>query len=146
MPSAEQLQKLWLLSDTVLYPEAIAFIRRLVQDEECAPLPASQVMGLLNVTNIPRYSELDTFIKHQRDRDWTPSKLDIKKFYTELEKILTAMKNKRIKDEFQLVPQDLSPRESSQQVDELMALLAHDFIQHLLAENGVLAAGRAYRR
>ncbi|HYU72059.1 MAG TPA: hypothetical protein VEL31_05225, partial [Ktedonobacteraceae bacterium] len=80
MPSAEQLQKLWLLSDTVLYPEAIAFIRRLVQDEECAPLPASQVMGLLNVTNIPRYSELDTFIKHQRDRDWTPSKLDIKKF------------------------------------------------------------------
>ena len=146
MPSAEQLQKLWLLSDTVLYPEAIAFIRRLVQDEECAPLPASQVMGLLNVTNIPRYSELDTFIKHQRDRDWTPSKLDIKKFYTELEKILTAMKNKRIKDEFQLVPQDLSPRESSQQVDELMALLAHDFIQHLLAENGVLAAGRAHRR
>ena len=146
MPSAEQLQKLWLLSDTVLYPEAVAFIRRLAQDEECAPLPASQVMGLLNVTNIPRYSELDTFIKHQRDRDWTPSKLDIKKFYTELEKILTAMNNKRIKDEFQLVPQDLSPRESSQQVDELMALLAHDFIQHLLAENGVLAAGRAHRR
>ncbi len=146
MPSAEQLQKLWLLSDTVLYSEAVAFIRHLVQDEECTPLPTSQVMGLLNITNAPKYSEVDTFIKHQRDRDWTSSKLDIKKFYTELEKTLTAIKNKRIKDEFQLVSQNLAPREASQQVDELMALLAHDFIQHLLAENGVLAAERAKER
>ena len=47
MPTPSQLQKIWLLSDTVLYPEAISFIRNLVEEQECDPLPASQVSGLL---------------------------------------------------------------------------------------------------
>lgn len=43
MPTTTQLQKIWLLSDTVLYPEAVSFIHKLVEDQECNPLPASQV-------------------------------------------------------------------------------------------------------
>lgn len=49
MPTPVQLQKIWLLSDTVLYPEAITFIHKLVEEQECNPLPASQVSGLLSI-------------------------------------------------------------------------------------------------
>ena len=49
MFTISQIEKISLLSDTVLYPEAVAFIRRMVYEEDCTPLPTSQVMGLLNV-------------------------------------------------------------------------------------------------
>ena len=146
MPSSEQFQKLWNLSDSVLYPEAVAFIRRLVYDEDCSPLPASQVTGLLNIANASTYTELDRFIKHQRERNWPESRKDIRTFYTELEKLLTTMKNKRIRDEFHLVLEGLNNRETNQEIDELMALLAHDFVQHLVAENGLLAVEMASQR
>src|SRR5947209_20199867 len=103
MLSTAQIQKISLLSDIVLYPEAVAFMQRLVRDEACSPLPASQVTGLLNIANGSKYSELYEFVKHQRDRNWPESKSDIKKLYTELEKMRTVMRNKRLKDEFHLV-------------------------------------------
>jgi hypothetical protein len=146
MPSPEQMQTLLNLSDMVLYPEAVAFIRRLVYDEECMPLPASQVTGLLNIANASSYAELDRFIKHQRDRNWPESRKDIKTFYTELEKLFATMKNKRLRDEFHLVQVNRSNKESNREIDELMALLAHDFIQHLIAENTLLAVEKAAQR
>jgi hypothetical protein len=146
MPSLEQLQKIWSLSDSVLYPEAVAFIRRLVNEQECSPLPTSQVMGLLNIANTPSYGELERFIRHQRERDWQESKKDIKTLYTELEKLLTTMKNRRLKDEFHLLREGLSSREARQESDELMALLSREFIQHLVAENGLLALRQARRK
>ncbi len=48
MPTPAQLKKLWLLSDTVLYPEAVAFMQKHARESE--PLPTSQVMGLFNAT------------------------------------------------------------------------------------------------
>jgi hypothetical protein len=105
MPSSEQLQGLWNLSDTVLYPEAVAFIQRLINEQGCATLPASQVTGLLNMANAATYSELERFIQHQRERNWPESKKDIKTFYTELERWFAAVKNRRLKDEFHLVGQ-----------------------------------------
>ncbi len=146
MPSLEQLQKIWNLSDTVLYPEAVAFIRRLVNEQECSPLPTSQVMGLLNIANARSYGELERFIRHQRERDWQESKKDIKTLYTELEKLLTTMKNRRLRDEFHLLREGLSSREARQESDELMAMLSREFIQHLVAENGLLALGQARRK
>lgn len=146
MLSPEQLQKIGSLSDSMLYPEAVAFIRRLVNEQECSPLPTSQVMGLLNIANAHSYSELERFIRHQRERDWQDSKKDIKVLYEELQKFLTTMKNKRIKDEFHLVSDGLSNREARQESDELMALLSRDFIQHLVAENGMLAARQTNRQ
>jgi hypothetical protein len=146
MPTPAQLQKIWQLSDSVLYPEAVAFVHRLVNEEECSPLPASQVTGLLNIANAASFSELGRFIRHQRERNWPEAKKDIKTFYTELEKLLTKMKNKRIKGEFQLIREGLSSKETSREIDELMALLSHDFIQHLVAENGLLAVKKATER
>lgn len=142
MPTPAQLQKVWLLSDTVLYPEAVAFMRKLVEEHDCNPLPASQVAGLLNVAESARYDELNRFVLHQRDRNWPPSKSDIKTFYTALEEKLSLMQRKRLKDEFHLL-MDTAGRSASdirQEFDALMALLAREFIQHLLAENGALAA------
>lgn len=146
MPSPEQLQKIDSLSDSVLYPEAVAFIRRLVNEQECSPLPTSQVMGLLNIANAHSYIELERFIRHQRERDWQDSKKDIRVLYEELQKFLTTMKNKRIKDEFHLLSDGLSNKEARQESDELMVLLSRDFIQHLVAENGMLAARQTNRQ
>lgn len=149
MLSNAQFQKIWLLSDTVLYPEAVSFIRKLVQEQGCDPLPTSQVAGLLSIAEATRYDELHRFVLHQRDRNWPPSKRDIKTFYTALEEILSNMQRKRLKDEFHLIPDDIQGRnvsEARQELDELMARLAREFIQHVVAENGVLAAQRAEER
>jgi len=150
MPSPAQLDTLCNLSDMVLYPEAVAFMRRLIYDEECMPLSSAQVNGLQNVANTASYADLERFIKHQRDRNWPESKRDIKILYTELDKFFTTMKNKRLRDEFRLLQGKHHVQEVNQEIDELMALVAHDFIQHLVAENGLLAiksaAGRARRR
>ncbi len=146
MPSPAQLDTLWNLSDMVLYPEAVAFLRRLVYEEECMPLPTAQVIGLQNTANASSYAELERFIKHQRDRDWPESKQNIKILYTELDKLFTTMKNKRLCDEFHLLQEKCNSKEKKQEVDELMALVAHDFIQHLVAENGVLATEKVSRK
>jgi hypothetical protein len=148
MPTSTQLQKIWLLSDTVLYPEAIAFIQNLVEEQECNPLPASQVAGLLSIAESSKYDELYRFVVHQRDRDWPPSRRDIKTFYTALEEKLSLMRRKRLKDEFHLIVDEhgKSAQELRQESDELMALIAHEFIQHLVAENGLLTTAAADQR
>lgn len=144
MPTPKQFRKLRYLSDAILYAEAVAFIRRLVNEQDCSTLPASQVMGLLNIANASSYTELNNFIKHQRERNWPMSKSSIKIFYTELEKVFITMR-KRIKDEFDLIEHD-SANKAAQETEELMVLLARDFIQHLIAENGLLAVEKAKER
>jgi hypothetical protein len=148
MLSNAQLQKIYLLSDTVLYPEAVSFIRKPVQEQGCDPLPTSQVAGLLNIAEAVKYDELHRFVLHQRDRNWPPSKRDIKTFYAALEEVLSLMQRKRLKDEFHLMPdmQGRSVSEVRQEVDELLGRLGREFIQHLVAENGVLAAQKAEER
>lgn len=158
-------QKISLLSDTVLYSEATLFIRKLVKDDSsslpksliflqqlveteghCDPLPTSQVTGLLSIARASRYVELEKFVRHQRDRNWTGSRSNIKQFYTALEKFLSNMKRERLKNEFHLGSDGLPNKEASREADELMARLAHDFIQHLVAENGLLAQQEQARR
>jgi hypothetical protein len=146
MPTAVQLKKIWLLSDTVLYPEAVAFMRKHVQESE--PLPTSQVMGLFNATASEQYPALYQFVTHQRDRNWPYSRMHIKKFYTALEETLTRLHRTRLRNEFHLL-EDVPGRgvnETRQEMDELMALLAREFIQHVLAENGVLLQAEEERR
>jgi hypothetical protein len=138
--SERQLQQIWQISDTVLYTEASAFLHQFIRDKEGRPLPATQMNGLLNIAKSAQYSELEHFIKHQRDRNWLSSKLYIKTFYTELERVFTLMRNKRIREEFHLLSSDLTIREMQQQANEVMAYLTYDFIQHLEAENRLLDA------
>ncbi|HVB24686.1 MAG TPA: hypothetical protein VNG51_22300 [Ktedonobacteraceae bacterium] len=144
--SEDQLQKIWFLSDTVLYPEAVAFIRRLVNDEQCSPLPTSQVKGLENIAESYKYDKLYHFVTHQRDRDWPVSKQSIKTLYTNLEKDFTIMKNRRLKDEFHLVSEGLNTQEARDEINALMAALAHEFIQHMVAENGLLDVAEREKR
>ncbi len=98
--------------------------------------------GLMNVARSTTYGELERFIRHQRERDWQPSKRDIKTLYTELEKWLIAVKTRRIRTEFHL----LSDKFTSSELDELMAKLAYDFLRHLVAENMLIAAQRESER
>ena len=139
MPTLTQLQKIGLLSDTVLYPEAIAFIRRLVEKDGCNPLPTSQVNGLFSIAESSRYGELRQFVEHQRDRDWPPSKRDIKTFYTRLEQEFTRLE-RRLDVEFHLTKDERGRTASDADQNEMLALLAREFIQHVIAENGVIAA------
>jgi hypothetical protein len=139
MPTHTQLQTIWLLSDTVLYPEATAFMRHLVRDLQCQPLPSSQVNGLLSIAEAHRYDKLYEFVLHQRDRDWPSKQRDIKTFYTALEENLTTMRQ-RLRGDFRLMSDTQRPGgEHQADEEELMALLAREFIQHLVAENGLLS-------
>ncbi len=142
MPDAEQLQRLWDISDNVLYPEAVAFIHDLVEVKGCSPLPASQVAGLMNVARSTSYGELERYIRHQRERDWQPSKRDIKTLYTELEKWLIVVRTRRIRTEFHL----LSDKFTSSELNEIMAKLAYDFLRHLVAENMLIATQKESER
>jgi hypothetical protein len=145
MPTPEQLPKLYYLSDSVLYPEAIDFIRRFVNRDDGATLPASQVMGLLNIANTSSYAELERFINHQRERNWTLSKSYIKTFYSELEKVFAALR-KRARNEFKLLAYEPGHKQAKQETDDIMIWLAREFIQHLIAENGLLALEKAKER
>jgi hypothetical protein len=146
MLTLTQLQKIGLLSDTVLYPEGVTFMRRLVEKEGCNPLPTSQVNGLFSIAESSRYGELRHFVEHQRDRDWPPSKRDIKTFYTRLEQELTRLE-RRLAVEFGLTRDERGRPVSDAGQNEMLALLAREFIQHIIAENGVIAAeaGDQYR-
>lgn len=140
MPTTTQIQNIWLLSDTVLYPEAVAFMSRLIRDQECKPPPNSQVAGLLSIAESHQYNELKEFVLHQRTRNWPPGKRDIGIFYTALEETLKNMET-RLRGDFHLVSGKQRPGSQLRPEEhELMALLAREFIQHLIAENGVLAA------
>jgi hypothetical protein len=144
---SEQLQqKIQQISDTTLYKEAPEFLHWLIQKKDCQPLPNTQINGLLNIAKGASYSELEQFIKHQRDRTWTFSKTYIKTFYTELEIVFTTMRNKRLREEFHLLDSSLSIPQMQQQASEIMAALAYEFIQHLEAENRLEDALRADQR
>ena len=146
MLTPAQLKKIWLLSDTVLYPEAVAFMQKHVQGSE--PLPNSQVTGLFNAAASEQYPALYQFVTHQRDRNWPFAKMHIKRFYTSLEETLTRLHRTRLSNEFHLL-EDVPGRgvnETRQEMDEVMALLAREFIQHVLAENGVLLQAEEEQR
>jgi hypothetical protein len=137
-PTDTQLQKISLLSDTLLYPEAVSFIHHLVDEKECEPLPTSQIMGLLNIAQGPSYDDITRFVSNQKGRNWPREKEDIKTFYTELERYLAKLR-KRLPDPFQLTTPQLTQREATQESRELMLQLAREFIQHLVAENVLLS-------
>ncbi len=141
-----QVHKINVISDTVLYPEAAALVRQLVEEEECDPLPSSQVNGLLNIAGANIYTDLYSFVLHQRDRNWTASKMDIKKFYAALEKYLSDMVRQRVKAEFQLIQEGLDAKQTKQMTEAVMALLAKDFIQHFVAQNNRLATYASRRK
>jgi|SRR5579859_421016 len=134
MLSQKHLQKIELLSDTVLYPESVAFVRRMIQKEKCNPLPTTQVNGLLNIALTLNYDNVRNFAEHQRERNWPSNKRDIKTFYTHLEKELIRLEQ-RLDTEFALTKDEHGRPVSSEDERELLGRLTREYIQHLLAEN-----------
>ena len=146
MLSIAQEKKISLLSDTTLYPEAVAFLRRLINELHSSPLPTAQIMGLLNIAHSSSYGQLREYVMHQRDRNWPEWKPNTKVFYTELEKLLTQIQRKRLVEEFGLVTPGQNTQQVNQEMNELMAALAREFIQHLVAENILLTELQRSRR
>jgi hypothetical protein len=146
MISNTQLEKVYYLSDTVLYKEAVGLMRsQKDRDGKPQPLPTSQIKGLWNIASSSTYSMLVEFIVHQKLRDWQPSKRFLATFYTELERVFNQMRNQRLRTEFRLLNERDSSQGLVQQADELMILLAREFIQHLVTENLLIEAERKDR-
>lgn len=116
------------ISDTVLYPEATGFF------DHCQPPDNSQLNGL--VVYAGTKESLDSYVRHQKNRDWTGKKEHYKVFYTRLDGFLKDLK-KRIIDEFKLLPEDLNKNEEKQINSEISFLLAQEFVRHLVYE-GIL--------
>lgn len=139
MLSQRHLQKIELLSDTVLYPEAVAFVRRMTQKERCNPLPMTQANGLLNIALSSGFRAVQEFVTHQRTRNWPSSKRDIATFYTQLEREFTRLQQ-RLGPEFALTRDEHGHHISSEDEQEMLGMLAREYIQHLLAENMLVEA------
>ncbi|RAQ96012.1 hypothetical protein [Thermogemmatispora tikiterensis] len=140
MLTEEQINTIALLSDEVLYREAVAFMRQLLEEEDCEPLPMSQIQGLHAISLSLSYQELRRFVAHQNERNWPRDKENIKVFYKKLKEYMESMQKKRLKNEFHLLSDQGGPRQVIAQTEELMALLMAEFIQHLAAENSYLLA------
>jgi hypothetical protein len=125
--SSETWARIYLISDQVLYPEALEFINRHGTIEG-----QKQLAGLLDYAH--NWDDLKRFVDNQRKRDWFGAKEHYKRFYQELDTYLRELQG-RVKTTFNFVPEGL-PRAKERAQTELYAqALAQEFIQHLAAEN-----------
>ncbi len=146
MPSPQHLNILWDASDDTLYAEAVKLLHNLIDEKDCRPLPTSQVAGLLNIASASSYTELERFLRHQRDRNWPENRQDVKIFYTALGEKLALLKKNWLPERFHLTAAGKSVKELNKEKDDLMILVAREFIQHLTAENMVLIARSRVKR
>ncbi|WP_052887897.1 hypothetical protein [Thermogemmatispora carboxidivorans] len=146
MLSEEQINRIALLSDEVLYPEAVDFIRQLLDEEDCEPLPNSQINGLHAISLALNYQALRDFVTHQTERNWHQDKRNTETFYKKLKEYMEFMKKKRLKNDFHLLSDQGGPQAVRTQTEELMAQLMAEFIQHLAAENSRLLGEQAQKR
>lgn len=114
--------ELRILSDEAMYPQAVRFAR------QHGRIQNNQLTGLLQFSR--SWDELTRFIHHQRERDWGGN-LDYPEFYAALDHELEDLR-RMAKD--RLIPEDLTRRETQAQLDAVAGWLAHQFIQHLVAE------------
>ncbi|WP_376796462.1 hypothetical protein [Thermogemmatispora sp.] len=138
MLSEKQIKTIALLSDEVLYPEAVAFMRQLLEEEDGQPLSDNQIKGLHAVSLTLNYRALRDFVTHQAERNWHSGKRNIGVFYEKLNQYMESMQKKRLKNEFHLLDNQGGPQAVRTQTEELMGQVMAEFIQHLAAENMLL--------
>ena len=136
MITEDEQRQVRLLSDTDLYPQAVALMQGIGSS-----LPSTQINGLLNVSQGRVYVVLVRFIERQEGRKTWPQKEEhIPRFYRQL-----ALKLK----EFEVVAASIlkprTPPASREDRQELNALLAREFIQHVLAENAYMQETRKWQ-
>jgi len=126
-----QVKWITLLSDNQLYTEAKEYVERLREMPE-----NSQLNGLLSYAR--DYDELSKFVKHQESKD---TSLSNKQFYKDIAGVLRGLKG-RI-GEYNLLPGDMSKKESRELSKEIEGSLAFEYIRHLVAAALLKNAERA---
>lgn len=125
-PNEKTLQKIRLISDNLLYQEAVDFVAKNEMPEN------SQLNGLLEYSR--QWDGFEKYIKKQEDREWTGKKEHYKEFYSRLRIYLFNDLRNQTKNEFNLIPTDLVRKELQKRLDEVFPLLAQEYIRHLVAE------------
>lgn len=130
MITAKEQECIYLLSDEQLYKQAVQFMGSIGRT-----LPSTQANGLLNVALDNTYDQLNQFItgQHQR-KTWPSDAQHVKEFYFKLLQQL-----KRIEAYIPSITHERAGKLSLEDEQTLKALLAREFIQHLLAENAYLS-------
>src|SRR5438034_7650768 len=129
MITEQEQGKIRFLSDTELYPQAVQLMRGIANE-----LPQKQTNGLLNVSLANTYDQLQKFVDYQRDRKtWPAKERHIPAFYREL-----GQKLKKIELYVPSIMKSRVEPPSQEDVQTLKMLLAREFIQHVLAENGYM--------
>ena len=136
MITEKEQDRIRLLSDTELYPQAVEFMRGIANQ-----IPQKQTNGLLNVSLANTYDQLQRFVARQRDRrTWPPKERHIPIFYREL-----GQKLQRIESYIPSIMKSRTEQTSREDIQTLKMLLAREFIQHILAENAYMGATRAFQ-
>jgi hypothetical protein len=136
MITEQEQEKIRLLSDTELYPQAVEFMHGVARQ-----LPPTQINGLLNVSLANTYEELGSFIDYQGKRTtWRREDAHIPDFYKRL-----AQKLKQLEAYAMTIMKSRSGQSSQEDMQTLKMLLAREFIQHVLAENAYMGAIRAFQ-
>ncbi len=129
--TADQLQKLRLLSDGELYQMACEFIK------QHQTILNSQVVSL--VTHTQDWDDLmddrTGFVKHQADRDWTGTKSYYKDFFNALKNDLKNLRQRTENEWFPPGPEYDTSKKRRKWTDYFAILVAREFLQHLEAEN-----------
>lgn len=127
MPTLEQTKKIRLLSDSVLYRDALDFIKT-----------HGTIDGYKQMTSLTRYTQswddLDRFVKHQQERDWPGRRAYYKEFYTVLLDYLKTLR-KRVEMDWFPPPSEFTKAQKQDWLNEFSILVAREFTQHLAAEN-----------
>jgi hypothetical protein len=115
-----------LLSETELYPQAVALMKGLSK-----PLPPTQINGLLNVSLSCTYKELTDFVEAQHHRStWPENAPQIPGFYRAL-----VPKIKQLERYALLIAAKRPERASLADQEALTMAIIREYIQHLLGEN-----------
>ncbi|VFU18279.1 hypothetical protein SCFA_4010003 [anaerobic digester metagenome] len=112
-----------LLSDTVLYPDAVEFWK------DQLPPDNNQLTGLQYYSQ--DINQLQSYVRHQKGRDWG-KKEHYKNFYVKLDKTIDGLK-KKAKQEFNLIPTGLTAAQEKKISDPIYSALVREFVQHLVA-------------
>lgn len=128
--TVKERDKIRLLSDGKLYDDAI---RVAGEHEEVIAYGefGHQVNGLDE--HADSFRDLDAFVTHQRERDWTGRSQSFEGFYTTLARYLSELRD-LVQDEYGFVPEGLTKNDRRQQKDVFAGLLAREFVRHLAAE------------
>jgi hypothetical protein len=136
MISEQEQERIRLLSDNELYPQAVEFIRNMGR-----PLPPTQINGLLNVSLANTYEQLKFFVKRQGERKtWRAAERHVEEFY----RTRFPAKLRQLEAYVSTITRSRQEKASHEDEQAIKMELAREFIQHLLAENGYKDAMRVF--